>query len=73
MRWQVQFVQEARHFSQIQVGNVFCLATLNDLADVPFVLEMVGEIQPVGGTVQTICLGAEITVMSAPKFSGLVL
>jgi hypothetical protein len=61
-----------RHFSQIQIGNVCGLAMLNDLADVPFALERVGEIKPIGGTVQTICFGAEITVMSAPQCSGLV-
>jgi hypothetical protein len=47
IRWQVQFVQEARHFSQVQVGNVFCLAMLNHLANVSIALERVGEIQPI--------------------------
>ena len=63
MRRQIQFFQEARNFVQVQVSNVLLPAILNDLADVPFALEWIGEIKPVGGIVQTICLGGEIKVI----------
>ena len=40
---------------------------LDDLADVPFALEWIGEINPVGGIVQAMCRGGEMMVMFAPQ------
>ena len=48
MRRQVQFIQEARHFVQVQGGDVFRLTVLNDLTDVPLALKRISEIKPVG-------------------------
>ena len=45
---------------------------LNDLADVPFALERIGEINPVGGIVQAMCRGGEMMVMFAPQIRRLI-
>ena len=39
---------------------------LDDLTDMPFALNWIGEIKPVGGTVQAICLGGEMMITLGP-------
>ena len=48
MRRKIQLVQEARHFVQVQAGDVFRPAVLDDLADEPFPLEWIGQIKSIG-------------------------
>jgi hypothetical protein len=48
MRRQVQFIQEALHFVQVQARDVLRPAVLDNLTDIPLALEWIGQIEPVG-------------------------
>lgn len=43
----MQFVQQARHFIQVQLSNILRPTVFDDLADILLALEWIGEIEPV--------------------------